>query len=78
MQVLIHILNEETILGDIESLPEQSDNILIVKNPRKRDGKELSMLQEGVEQVFWPMSRIAYVEVLPGDEEEHIIGFVRD
>lgn len=76
--VLIHILNEETILGDIDELPNPNDTILMVKNPRRKDGKDLIFLSEGVDKVFWPMTRLAYVEVMPSKEEEHIIGFVRD
>lgn len=78
LTVLIHILNEETILGDIDELPSPNDTILIVKNPRRKDGKDLPFLNEGVDKVFWPMTRLAYVEIMPNKEEEHIIGFVRD
>ncbi len=76
--VLIHILNEETILGDIDEMPNPNDTILLVKNPRRKDGKDLPYLSEGVDKVFWPMNRLAYVEIVPSKEEEHIIGFVRD
>ncbi|MEJ5222898.1 MAG: hypothetical protein WHV44_00465 [Anaerolineales bacterium] len=76
--VLIHILNEETILGEIDDMPNPNDTILLVKNPRRKDGKDLPYLSEGVDKVFWPMNRLAYVEIAPSKEEEHIIGFVRD
>ena len=76
--VLIHIHNEEPIKGDVDELPTANDNVLLVKNPRKRDDKPLVYLDEGVEKVIWPMNRIAFIEIMPSREEEHIIGFVRE
>jgi hypothetical protein len=31
-----------------------------------------------VTDVIWPLDRIAFIEVIPGEEEEQIIGFVRE
>ena len=76
--VLIHILNEDPILGEVEQLPAPVDTNLLVKNPRRRDGKDLQYLLANVTQVVWPVSRIAFIEVIPGEEEEQIIGFVRE
>jgi hypothetical protein len=76
--VVIHIANEDPIMGEISELPDPSDQSVLVKNPRRRDGKDLHYLQANVTEVIWPMSRIAFIEVLPSGEEEQIIGFVRD
>jgi len=76
--VLVHIANEDPIMGEINDLPHPSDQSILVKNPRRRDGKDLHYLQANVTDVIWPMSRIAFIEVLPSGEEEQIIGFVRD
>lgn len=76
--ILIHILNEDPILGEVAELPAPSDQIVTVKNPRRRDGKDLHYLQANVTEVIWPMARIAFIEIIPGAEEEEIIGFVRE
>jgi hypothetical protein len=76
--VVIHISNEDPVVGEISELPDPKDQIVFVKNPRRRDGKDLHYLQANVTQVIWPVSRIAFIEVLPSGEEEQIIGFVRD
>lgn len=76
--VLIHIQNEDAIVGEIEELPGPADVTLRVQNPRKRDGKDLHYLQNDVTTVVWPWSRITFVEVLPSGAEDEIIGFVRE
>ncbi|HKY79424.1 MAG TPA: hypothetical protein VJ182_05475 [Anaerolineales bacterium] len=76
--VLIHILNEEPIVGEIEELPTSTDTNIRVQNPRKRDGKDLPSLQGDVTTVIWPWNRISFIEVLPSGGEDEIIGFVRE
>ena len=76
--VLIHIANEDPILGEIDQLPASADTSILVKNPRRRDGKDLPNLMNSVTQVIWPMVRIGFIEIVPGGEEEQIIGFVRE
>lgn len=76
--VLIHIANEDPILGEIDQLPSPVDTNLLVKNPRRRDGKDLPNLLNSVTQVIWPMVRVGFIEIVPGSEEEEIIGFVRE
>lgn len=76
--ILIHISNEDPILGEVESLPTTTDQSVKVKNPRRRDGKDLHYLQANVTEVIWPMTRISFIELIPGDQEDQIIGFVRE
>jgi len=49
-----------------------------LQNPRRLDGKDLHYLSEGVVTVYWPISRINFIEVIRGEEEEDLIGFVRE
>ncbi len=76
--LLIHIMNEDPVMGEVEELPAAADLLVTIKNPRRRDGKDLPYLEQNVTQVIWPMSRINYIEVIPGSEEEEIISFVRE
>jgi hypothetical protein len=76
--VLIHIANEDPVLGELDQLPAVTDTNVLVKNPRRRDGKDLPNLLANVTQVIWPMVRIGFIEIVPGGDEEQIIGFVRE
>ena len=78
ISVLLHISNEEAVVGEIEQLPTPSDTSVTLNNPRRRDDKELTYLAETVVSVIWPMHRINFIEILPSREEEELIGFVRE
>jgi len=43
-----------------------------------RDGKDIHYLEHNVVKVIWPLSKIALIEVLESEEEENLIGFVRE
>lgn len=77
-QVILHILNSEAVLGEVEELPAPEDRLVKVNNPRMRDGKDVHYLDPEVEIVYWPIERLNFIEVLPSDSEEEIIGFVRE
>jgi len=76
--VIVHVVGEEPILGEVDELPSPGDFMIMLNNPRKIDGKDLHYLSENVVTVFWPVSRINFLEVVPTREEETIIGFVRE
>lgn len=76
--VIVHIANEEPIVCEVEELPDSKDQIMLLSNPRMRDGKELHFLAEDVSRIIVPWHRINYVQVLPSAEVEEVIGFVRD
>lgn len=77
--VILHILNSEPIMGEIDELPAPSDNIIALHNPRHIDGKDINYIQEQVSTVIWPIEKINFIEIMPGEEEEEdIIGFVRE
>lgn len=76
--LLIHVQNSDPVLGEADELPNTSDTMVVVKNPRRMDGKDLHYLAENVLTVYWPIERINFIEVLSEGEEEEIIGFVRE
>lgn len=75
--VLIHIQNEDPVLCEVEKLPEPTDVSVMVRHPRRRDGKDLHYLEANVTSVIFPMHRINYIEVMPSMDEDDIISFVR-
>ncbi len=76
--VLLHIAGEEPIVGETDELPKPSDTVIMVTNPRRRDGKDVHYLDSRAVKVIWPFERISFIEILGGGEEEQIIGFVRE
>jgi hypothetical protein len=76
--VILHVAGEASIAGEIEELPKPIDNIIIVSNPRMKDGKDLHYLDSNVTRVIWPLSKVSFIEIMESTEEEKIIGFVRE
>ena len=76
--IILHVSGEVPIFGEIEELPNSSDTIITVNNPRSREGKDLHYLQNEVVQVIWPIEKINFIEVMPSDDDEQIISFVRE
>jgi hypothetical protein len=76
--VIIHIQNEDAVLGEMDNLPTPNDTLLFVKNPRKRDGKDLTYVDPTVSTVIWPLTRINFIEIVPIGTEEEMISFVRE
>ncbi len=76
--IVLHVENEEPIIGEVDEVPSASDLLIVVNNPRRRDGKDLHYLDANVVTVMWPVDRVNFIEILPGEEEERIIGFVRE
>ncbi len=76
--VMVHILNEEPIVGELEDLPTIDSQIVYVNNPRRKDGKDLIFLDEGVSTIIFPWHRINFIQVLPSAGEDDVIGFVRE
>ncbi len=75
--VVVHLPNEEPMMGEIERLPDPKDNLVVLYNPRRRDGRDVHYLEDNVDAVILPLSRVTLIEVMPSEEEE-IISFVRE
>jgi len=76
--VIIHIRNAEPMLAEIEELPQASDTLITLSNPRQRDGKDLVFLERNVVTVIWPIAEIGFIEILPGETAEEVVSFIRE
>jgi len=76
--VILHVAGESAIVGEIEELPKNTDTIITVSNPRLRDGKDVHYLEPNVVRVIWPIAKLTLIEILESEEEENLIGFVRE
>jgi hypothetical protein len=76
--VLVHIVNEDAVLAEMDQLPASTDTMILVKNPRRKDGKDIIYLDANVATVIYPLSRINFIEVVPTGEDEEIISHFRE
>ncbi|MBM4423348.1 MAG: hypothetical protein FJ030_08145 [Chloroflexi bacterium] len=76
--LLLHINNEDPILCEVDQMITPADTVIVGKNPRRRDGKDLNNVQPNVTTVIWPMNRMNFVEIIPTEEEDKVISFVRE
>jgi hypothetical protein len=76
--VLVHILNEEAVVGEIERVPDPTDQVLVVRNVRYRDGRDVSYVLPETDTVIYPWQRIHCVEILPSGTEEEVVSFIRE
>jgi hypothetical protein len=77
ISIIVHISDEDPVLGEVEELPDVTHFLVRISNPRRIDGKELHYINPGVSEIIWPMHRISFIELMPSEEDE-IIGFVRE
>jgi hypothetical protein len=76
--ILVHVSNEDAVVGEVEELPEPNAQFLMMNSPRLRDGREVPYLLPETHTVIYPWHRIHSVEVLPSEGEEEIVTFVRE
>ncbi len=76
--ILIHLLNEDSIVGEVETLPPPEANFITLSNPRRRDGKDIEYLQENVTSIMVAAHRVSVIEILPSAGEERLVTFVRE
>lgn len=62
-KVIVHLLNEDPILAELERIPEPTDATIQIFDARRKDGKPVQYLSDGATTVIFPMHRISSIEV---------------
>jgi hypothetical protein len=62
----------------VDELPSRTDTLILLSNPRMRDGKDLPYITENVMTVLWPIDKVHFIEIMSAKDDEEIIGFVRE
>lgn len=78
VHIIVHIVNEDPIVGEVEQLPEPTDQYVLISNPRLRDGKDLHYLEDEATAMMLPWHRINFVEVMPSADLEDVVSIVRE
>jgi hypothetical protein len=64
IRVIIHLVGEDAIIGDLDALPDPTHTYILVRNLRKKDGKPLSYLSDDATAVLYAWSRITFIELM--------------
>jgi len=72
-RAIIHILNDDPIIGDIEKLPDGTDQWLTIRNPERRDGKPIPYLEANTMAIVLPIHRITFLELISGEVAENVV-----
>lgn len=75
--IVVHLTEEDPVVGEVDELPKQSDTLIRLLNPRRLDGNPLHYVAAGVVEVAWPLHRVSFIELMPA-EDDLIVGFVRE
>jgi len=78
ISIIMHLMNEDPVVGEMEKLPAPEDQVVIINNPRLKDGKDLHYLEAEVTTMIVPWHRITFIEIVPSAEIEEVITFVRE
>jgi hypothetical protein len=77
--VIIHLMNEDPVLAELERMPEGDDTTVTALYPRRTDGKPITYLSDGAAAVIFPMHRVSSIEVVStGAAEEEEVTFYRE
>lgn len=76
--VIVHIHNADPMVADVENLPEPRDTNVTLGYPRALDGKPLTFLSHGVDEMILPWHRISFIEVVADATQEDLVLFYRD
>ncbi|MCE7947624.1 MAG: hypothetical protein DYG88_09370 [Chloroflexi bacterium CFX4] len=71
----IHLISDPPLLLDVDELPAITDNLIIGRNPRTRDGKDYGNVLPEVTTVMFPLARISFIELMPTDDEPTLLPF---
>jgi len=76
--VILHMLNEDPVVGEVEELPATTDTLVYIHNPRRRDGKILPYIESNVTVAAWPITRLSFFEILPDEQEDDLDNVARE
>lgn len=77
--VIIHLVDQDPIVADMEELPTGNASNVYFTNPRRRDGKPVGWVTPGAVAFVYAMSRINFIEVMTSDEDrEKVVEFYRN
>jgi len=68
--IQVHVEGRDPIKLDVEELPSMADVAIIGSNPRDRIEREVDWVDDGVNTIIIPLTRIVFIQVLPDEDAE--------
>ena len=79
IQVIVHVVNEEAFIAEMEDMPPTGASFIVISNPRSRENKSLQWAMSGAIRFIFPLDRIAFIELMMSEQDrEGIQPFYRD
>jgi len=79
IRALVHVQHDETILCEIDEIPKPTDNFIVLRYPRKRDGKPIETLADGATTFIFPWTKVAFIELFEElTQRENVVGLFRE
>lgn len=78
IEIILHLMNEDPILAEMEKLPDPTHQTITVSSPRRRDGRTLHYVTEGATSFIFPLSRVSFIEIMEEEEAKEIVEFFRE
>ncbi len=76
--ILVHVLNEDAVVGEVDELPDPHSQFIVINSPRLRDGRDVTYFLPETNTAIYPWHRIHSIEILPQEGEESLVTFVRE
>jgi hypothetical protein len=76
--VLVHMMNEDSVVGEMEEMPDPNQQFIELRSPRLRDGREVTYLLAETNTVLYPWTRVHCVEIMPTESDDQIFTFIRE
>ncbi len=79
IRALVHILNEDPILCELDEIPDPTHQFIRVRNPTRRDGKPVAIIDSRATSIVYPWTRVTFVELFNEEStREQVVGFFRE
>lgn len=61
---IIHLLGEDAIMGDLDTVPNPTDQFLFLRNLRRKDNKPLAYVDDAAEVFLFAWHKVTFVELM--------------
>jgi hypothetical protein len=74
-RVLVHVLNEDPFVADLEAMPAANATYIYFTNPRTREGRPVAWNTGANKGFLFPLARVARIEFMVSDKDRWDLEF---
>ncbi len=64
LTAIIHFVGEDAIVGDLAEMPATTQQYIVVRNVRRKDGKMVPYVEPDAKAFIFPLARITFIELM--------------